>query len=212
MNEVPVPDSTIVKRTSKRRISFKNIINETPILLAVSTSAKNLRGSFENLITTKEVFTSISTSETNNSPSPVTDMDIPELEVFRDSNTRNGFEIYTREQLLQEQFLYYELYHVYLKEEKTEKKTLLEVELYDNFIDTRGKFTISLYHKIRTKVKKLYENKSSKAFYLVYKEVCFKTIFNKSSKRSTICWNQFQKLFSKVIYQKKSLKKKKLNK
>jgi hypothetical protein len=167
-----VTDPTIVKITSKRRISFKNIINETPILLAVSTSAKNLRGSFENLMTSKEVFSSLSTSETTSStPSPVTDMDIPELDVFRDSNIRDGFEIYTREQLLQEQFLYYEKYHTYLKEENDEKKRILEVELYDNFIDTRGKFTISLYHKVRTKVKKLYENKSSKAFYLVYKEV-----------------------------------------
>eukprot|EP01080_Neovahlkampfia_damariscottae_P009113 gene9113-1203_t len=139
-------------KTHKRKISFKGILDEAKSKVFSISPSKE--------ITLNETSTSCD--------SPI---NIKQLEVFQDKKTKELFKLYTIELLMQEQFEYYELFHEYLEEKETEKKKEMEKELYEKYIDTKGTHTISLYHKIRTKVKKLYDNQSPKAFELVYKEV-----------------------------------------
>eukprot|EP01080_Neovahlkampfia_damariscottae_P003468 gene3468-6117_t len=131
------------------------------------------------------------------------------LNVFEDVNSKNKFEKYCIEFDGYDEFLFYELYHQFLKEESIYEKNLIANLLFDKFINEKGKNSISFNFRDLKKIKLLFQQNPSKSLNFAYQKVyCILNNLNNEFKmikeKKEIKKNTFPTCFDELILDKDS--------
>ena len=94
-------------------------------------------------------------------------------QILEDKKKTKIWKKYLAETFVLEHFNFYEKYKIYKNEENFEKKQKIGDEIFDEFINPKGKTPIGISHLLVKKIKKLHENGSERAFHQVLQQVIF---------------------------------------
>jgi hypothetical protein len=110
-------------------------------------------------------------------------------QILKDSTKTVIWKKYLAEKFVLEHFNFYEAFNKFKSEDDEEKKQKIGDQLYEQFINPKGKTPIGLSHILVKKVKKLHDNGSDKGFSQVFQQVFSFFLLTKdnSNLNSNVC-------------------------